>query len=98
MSRMNIGIGAAVTAAVGLMYVAHASVADAPKPRNRAEATEVVRGLRRIVTPNGIDRAEAIDIGGIKQWITIRGDDTRNPVLLVLHGGPGYVELPLSWW
>src|SRR3954468_2948820 len=53
---------------------------------------------RRTATPNGIDRAEAIDIGGIKQWITIRGDDTRNPVLLVLHGGPGYVELPLSWW
>ena len=32
------------------------------------------------------------------QWVTIRGHDKRNPVLLVLHGDPGYVELPLSWW
>jgi pimeloyl-ACP methyl ester carboxylesterase len=58
----------------------------------------VVRGLRRIVTPNGIERAETIRIGGINQFVTIRGNDKRNPVLLVLHGGPGYVETPLNWW
>jgi hypothetical protein len=34
-------------------------------------------------------------IGGIKQAITIRGDDLSNPILLVIHGGPGYVETPL---
>jgi pimeloyl-ACP methyl ester carboxylesterase len=73
--------------------------ATAPaKPANRAEATDVVRGLRRIVTPNGIERAQTVRIGGIDQWITIRGDDWRNPALLVLHGGPGYVEMPLNWW
>jgi len=69
-----------------------------PKPTNRAEATDVVRQLRRIVTPNGIERAQTVRIGGIDQWVTIRGDDRRNPVLLVLHGGPGYVETPLNWW
>jgi proline iminopeptidase len=95
---MTISIRAILTAAFGMVCCASAAVADAPKPASRAEATDIVRGLRRIVTPKGIDRAEAIDIGGIKQWVTIRGDDARNPVLLVLHGGPGYVELPLSWW
>lgn len=69
-----------------------------PKPRNRAEAVDVVRGLRRIATPHGIERDTTVMIGGILQAITIRGDNIDNPILLVIHGGPGYVETPLSWW
>jgi pimeloyl-ACP methyl ester carboxylesterase len=42
-----------------------------------------------ITTPNGIDEANYVKIGGIEQWITIRGEDRNNPVLLFLHGGPG---------
>jgi proline iminopeptidase len=40
-------------------------------------------------TPQGIDEAVFVRIGGADQWITIRGRDRRNPVVLVLHGGPG---------
>ncbi len=35
-----------------------------------------------------IDRAEAVQIGGLQQWIQIKGEATQ-PLLLFLHGGPG---------
>jgi pimeloyl-ACP methyl ester carboxylesterase len=42
-----------------------------------------------INTPNGIDESMFVPIGGINQWITIRGQNRDNPVVLFLHGGPG---------
>jgi pimeloyl-ACP methyl ester carboxylesterase len=44
-----------------------------------------------IRSPRGIDEAGFVSIGGIEQWVTIRGQDRANPVLLFLHGGPGEV-------
>ena len=37
-----------------------------------------------------IEEAGWISLGGIEQWVTIRGDDQRNPILLHVHGGPGF--------
>lgn len=68
------------------------------RPQNRAEAVKIIADLRKIVTPNGIERTEKIRIGGIDQWISIRSRDRRNPVLLMLHGGPGFVAMPTSWY
>jgi proline iminopeptidase len=70
----------------------------AATPSSQSEAKAIIANARKILTPNGIERLESIQIGGIKQWISIRGIDRRNPVLLVIHGGPGYVDLPTSWW
>ncbi|MGN6794773.1 MAG: alpha/beta fold hydrolase [Streptosporangiaceae bacterium] len=36
-----------------------------------------------------IDRLEGIQLGGITQWIRIRGTDASNPVLLLMQQGPG---------
>ena len=44
-----------------------------------------------IRSAKGIDEASFVPIGGIEQWVTIRGQDRANPVLLFLHGGPGDV-------
>ena len=51
--------------------------------QHRAETTMTVSAA------NGIDETTLLRIGNTRQWISIRGQDRRNPVVLVLHGGPG---------
>src|SRR3990167_3257812 len=41
-----------------------------------------------------VEEASYVLVGGIEQWVTVRGDDRTNPVLLLLHGGPGDVQSP----
>ena len=38
---------------------------------------------------NRVDEAGFVPLGGIEQWVTVRGDDRDNPILLHVHGGPG---------
>ena len=37
----------------------------------------------------GISESMYVDINGVRQWISIYGENKDNPVLLYLHGGPG---------
>jgi hypothetical protein len=53
-------------------------------------------GAMTIISPNGIDEAMFAPIGGIEQWITIRGWDRNNPVLLYVDGGPGGATSPFN--
>ena len=50
----------------------------------------------KIDTDTGIQESTYIDIGGMKQYIQIRGENTDNPIMIFVHGGPaspmGYVS------
>jgi proline iminopeptidase len=61
-------------------------------------ANEAFRSVQRIVTPDGIQTQRFLKIGGIDQWISIRGRHHDNPILLFLHGGPGFTSLPASYY
>lgn len=59
-------------------------------------ALSVIRSLcrmiqrrRHAIAPPGVDEAGLIFINGIQQYMQIRGKNLKNPVLLILHGGPG---------
>ena len=46
--------------------------------------------------PEQVKEELFVRIGGIDQWITIKGDDRNNPVVLFLHGGPGDALSPFA--
>lgn len=72
-----------------VVLVVPATAQDAPRSRNRGEAVTIVADLRRIVKPKGLETTEAVRIGGIDRWVSVRSWDLRKPVLLILHGRAG---------
>jgi pimeloyl-ACP methyl ester carboxylesterase len=52
--------------------------------------------LRRTPPVTPIQEERFVNLGGIEQWITIRGADRANPVLLIVHGGPGDAQSSLG--
>jgi len=43
-----------------------------------------------------IDRTESLMIGGIRQWISLRSANIKNPMIVFLHGGPGTAQISFS--
>ncbi|WP_063721887.1 alpha/beta fold hydrolase [Corallococcus coralloides] len=79
---------------LGLSLTALPAAAEKAPPTPQ----EVMREARRTVLTDGIEKAEAVRIGGIDQWISVRGRHKDNPLLLFLHGGPGYTALPAAYF
>ena len=55
--------------------------------------TEPFRGPDGNVLMNSVAEARYIRLGGVDQWVMIRGENVANPALIVLHGGPGMSEM-----
>ena len=65
--------------------------------REYREARAAVADLERIVAPGGVQESYKTRIGGIDQWISVRGQAGANPMILFVHGGPASPVTPTMW-
>ncbi|MDH5833283.1 alpha/beta fold hydrolase [Luteimonas kalidii] len=60
-------------------------------------ARAVMADLLRIPSPAGVQETYRTPIRGVDHWISIRGQDRANPVVLFVHGGPASPSMPSLW-
>jgi proline iminopeptidase len=51
-------------------------------------------GMHAACAGEALCQQRFVAIGGIRQWISIAGENPANPVLLMVHGGPGIPQWP----
>lgn len=61
------------------------------------EHVAVIADLNRITSPTGVDETRVVEVGGVPHVVSVRGRRRDNPVLLVVHGGPGTPLAPTAW-
>jgi pimeloyl-ACP methyl ester carboxylesterase len=55
--------------------------------------TPPFRGPRGELVPGSVAETKYLRLGGVDQWVMIRGESRQNPPLIFLHGGPGMTEM-----
>lgn len=83
-------------AALG-MVTTDAPAKDSTEANALAGARAAVESMQRIVAPQGVQDSYKTRIGGITQWISVRGQDRANPMILFVHGGPASPVTPTAW-
>lgn len=76
------------------------TVAQAAPPSSAVPRDSIIArlaDLRRIHTPDGVERLDSLELNGATHWVSVRGKHRRNPVLVFIHGGPGSPSLPTAW-
>lgn len=62
-----------------------------------AAAAQQPSGLTGCLPDGKVAEQDAfVAIGGIEQWVAVRGTDCANPVILFIHGGPGNPMSPFA--
>lgn len=61
----------------------------------RETYTPAITDSQGHVVEGSISSLESVDINGVEQSLCIRGYSKENPILLILHGGPGFA---LTGW
>lgn len=51
--------------------------------------TPAFRGPKGELIPDSIAEIKYLRLGGVNQWVMIRGENIKNPLVILLHGGPG---------
>src|ERR671920_63763 len=81
-----------------LLFITTNSTAQTSDATNQFTiARKTISDLDWIVSPNGVQESYETTIGGIKQWVYVRGQDKRNPIILFIHGGPASPMSPVMW-
>lgn len=78
-------------------------IATAPLKASSQAAQPITDGLFACKAGQSINEEGYVKIGGIEQWVAIKGGDCSNPVILMVHGGPGnpntiFAQLPYAAW
>jgi pimeloyl-ACP methyl ester carboxylesterase len=84
-------------ASLSLSVSSGAAAQTCPDTSRFEDARAIVADLGKIVTPAGLQETHGTQIGGIEQWINVRGQDRANPILLFVHGGPASPAMPTAW-
>jgi pimeloyl-ACP methyl ester carboxylesterase len=58
----------------------------------RPGKTPLFRGPNGSRLPDSIAEIGYVPLGGVDQWVLMRGRQVSNPPLIVLHGGPGFSD------
>ena len=72
------------------LFALPAAAADAPP-------VSVFAGARQAQVADGVHFDGFLPIGGIKQYVSVRGRHKDAPIILFLHGGPGFTSIPTSY-
>jgi L-proline amide hydrolase len=58
--------------------------------------TPPILGGDRLPYPGSVARLERVRIGGVAQWVLLRGVDESQPIVLVIPDGPGATLIPIA--